>query len=257
MQWLCVSVNPYIRHTAHQFPTHFLHSSNRHRLHTAAVIWSCPKWEQVCLSVWCHTVNEWESRLPKLLRRQCNCWGGLNHPVSCEYKALLALCSLFTRIDTTHTNSHKHTQTKSTNTKSLIKAKNKSWVYVSSVLNKKIQQLFCIVLLFIVIFSKDLFITLHASFCTAAFGGQGACLSWYHSSIIFPAGSQGPVEREEKREVGSLQSPLCGPWRHLLMRDATQTLTRSLLADLPSSLSSSLPLSTALSSCRQSTQAVH
>ena len=99
---------------------------------------------------------------------------------------------------------------------------------------------------------------LHASFCRAAFGGQGACLSWYHSSIIFPAGSQGPVEREEKGgEVGSLQSPLCGPWQHLLMGDATQTLTCSLFADLPSSLSSSLPLSTALSSCRQSTRAVH
>lgn len=56
---------------------------------------------------------------------------------------------------------------------------------------------------------------------------------------------------------GSLQSPLCGPWQHLLMRDATHTLTCTLLADLPSSLSSSLPLTTALYSCRQSTQAVH
>lgn len=51
--------------------------------------------------------------------------------------------------------------------------------------------------------------------------------------------------------------PLCGPWQHLLMRDATHTLTCSLLTDLPSSLFSCLPFSTTLSSCRQSTQAMH
>lgn len=38
-------------------------------------------------------------------------------------------------------------------------------------------------------------------------GPRGACFSWYHSSITFLFGSQGPLEREGKREVGSPQSP--------------------------------------------------
>lgn len=73
-----------------------------------------------------------------------------------------------------------------------------------------------------------------------------------HQSFSRPE-SQGPLEREERVEVASLQYPLCGPWQHLLMRDATHTLMCSLLAHLSAPLSSSLPLS----SCRQSTQAVH
>lgn len=46
----------------------------------------------------------------------------------------------------------------------------------------------------------------------SAFGGRGACLSWYHSSIIFPSGSQGPLEREEVwGSVGSLKLPPLWP----------------------------------------------
>lgn len=51
---------------------------------------------------------------------------------------------------------------------------------------------------------------------------------------------RGQWKGRRRRRWGSPQSPLCGPWQHLLMRDATHTLTCTLLADLHCYL---LPLS--------------
>lgn len=67
---------------------------------------------------------------------------------------------------------------------------------------------------------------------------------------------RGQWRGKRRGEVGSLQSPLCGPWQHLLMRDATHTLTCSLLCWspffpflLPSTLHSPLFLPSVNSSC--------
>lgn len=138
-------------HMPHRASHTLVHSSNTqtHRLHTAAMIWSSPKWEQVCLSV-AFKVNEWESRPTKLLRRQCNCWGGLNHPVSCEQKALLS-CS-HTRTPLTQSQNIKSKLQIITGKPSFQSKEEKlSWCLLYNIQNKTVQQLFCIVLLFIVI----------------------------------------------------------------------------------------------------------
>lgn len=84
-------------------------------------------------------------------------------------------------------------------------------------------------------FSQGLFISLQASFYGAAFGARTrACLGITHQSFSRPD-LRGHCRGRRRGEVGPLQSPLCGPWWHLLMRDATHTPMRSFLPDLSSS----------------------
>lgn len=71
--------------------------------------------------------------------------------------------------------------------------------------------LHCFVVYCYIFFSQGLFITLHASFCRAAFWGQGVCLSSYHSSIILLAGSRGPVEKRREEGGGVPTVPTLWP----------------------------------------------
>lgn len=152
-------MNPYICHTTHQFPVYSWNTHTHARTsHTAAMIWSSPKWEQVCLSVWCLTVNEWESRLPKLLRKQCNCWGRLNHPVC--WWTLLALCSLLTH--TGAANAEKTQNRKSQKNSHQSKEQKPGW-FVASVTISKIRKpngcfaLFCCLLLIFFFFTRFIY----------------------------------------------------------------------------------------------------
>lgn len=107
-------------------------------------------------------------------------------------------------------------------------------------------------------FSPGLFISLRASFYGAAFGaGTPVCLGITHQSSSRPD-LRGQCRGRRSGEVGPLQSPLCGPSWHLLMRDATHTPMGSFLPDLSSSYSSfSSLLPSTLSSCRHSSQTAH
>lgn len=126
LPWLCITLNPYICHGVSSFHTHFCtdveitHSC--YDLEFSQMRTGLPE----CLV----PHGEWVGKPPGQAAKRGSVTvggGGLNHPVSCEYMALLAhTCTHTHRTHSQkHTNRHKKIQIIA---KTPIKARNKIWV---------------------------------------------------------------------------------------------------------------------------------